>query len=102
NHRGSSGPARPGAGRHRRKPECGPRASHRPPRQPARPAGGTGMSGEALSSPSYEEPGEGLLAHAPAPASVEDWDGPGGTPEGAEALYLELDGWEGPLDLLLD
>jgi len=28
------------------------------------------------------------------------WDGP--APAAADALYLELDGWEGPLDLLLD
>lgn len=32
----------------------------------------------------------------------DDWDGPAGTAERNEALYLELDGWEGPLDLLLD
>jgi segregation and condensation protein A len=31
-----------------------------------------------------------------------NWDGPGGAPDGGGALYLELDGWEGPLDLLLD
>ena len=30
------------------------------------------------------------------------WEGPGAAASGAEALYLELDGWEGPLDLLLD
>lgn len=35
-------------------------------------------------------------------ADEEDWDGPGGAPTRDEALYLELDGWEGPLDLLLD
>jgi len=43
---------------------------------------------------------DGLLID-PVP-ETEDWDGPGGAPAGEEALYLELDGWEGPLDLLLD
>nr|WP_226017281.1 ScpA family protein [Novosphingobium sp. FKTRR1] len=32
----------------------------------------------------------------------ESWDGLATRPGGDEALYLELDGWEGPLDLLLD
>lgn len=32
----------------------------------------------------------------------EDWQGLGGAPSDDAALYLELDGWEGPLDLLLD
>jgi segregation and condensation protein A len=32
----------------------------------------------------------------------EDWKGPGSAPSEDAALYLELDGWEGPLDLLLD
>ncbi len=43
------------------------------------------------------------LIEAPAFAlDAEDWDGPG-TAAGEDAsLYLELDGWEGPLDLLLD
>ena len=36
---------------------------------------------------------------APAP---DDWDGPAAAPTDDAALYLELDGWEGPLDLLLD
>ena len=31
-----------------------------------------------------------------------DWGGPAAAQERKEALYLELDGWEGPLDLLLD
>ncbi len=31
-----------------------------------------------------------------------DWINPGSAPDGDTALYLELDGWEGPLDLLLD
>jgi segregation and condensation protein A len=34
--------------------------------------------------------------------SGEEWDGPGAAPSEDSALYLELDGWEGPLDLLLD
>ena len=32
----------------------------------------------------------------------DEWIGVGAAPERDEALYLELDGWEGPLDLLLD
>jgi segregation and condensation protein A len=32
----------------------------------------------------------------------DEWSGPGAAPTGDAALYLELDGWEGPLDLLLD
>jgi segregation and condensation protein A len=32
----------------------------------------------------------------------DDWQGVGTAAAGDEALYLELDGWEGPLDLLLD
>lgn len=32
----------------------------------------------------------------------DDWQGPGAATSVDEALYLELDGWEGPLDLLLD
>lgn len=38
---------------------------------------------------------------APAQAE-EDWSGPAAAASADEALYLELDGWEGPLDLLLD
>lgn len=35
--------------------------------------------------------------------AVDDgWEALGTRPTGDEALYLELDGWEGPLDLLLD
>lgn len=34
--------------------------------------------------------------------AAEAWDGAGGGMGSSEALYLELDGWEGPLDLLLD
>ena len=36
------------------------------------------------------------------PADTDDWAGPASTPTGDAALYLELDGFEGPLDLLLD
>ena len=32
----------------------------------------------------------------------EDWTGPASAMDDDAALYLELDGWEGPLDLLLD
>jgi segregation and condensation protein A len=32
----------------------------------------------------------------------DNWDGPGSAATDDSALYLELDGWEGPLDLLLD
>jgi segregation and condensation protein A len=44
---------------------------------------------------------EGLLI-ATSTAAEEDWDGPAGAASRDEALYLELDGWAGPLDLLLD
>jgi segregation and condensation protein A len=44
---------------------------------------------------------EGAVFDLP-PEAGEDWDGPGAAPTGDVALYLELDGWEGPLDLLLD
>ncbi len=33
---------------------------------------------------------------------ADDWAGPGAAAGDDAALYLELDGWEGPLDLLLD
>ena len=35
-------------------------------------------------------------------AGNEAWDAPASRPTDDAALYLELDGWEGPLDLLLD
>ena len=35
-------------------------------------------------------------------AGDEAWEGPATRPSADTALYLELDGWEGPLDLLLD
>lgn len=34
--------------------------------------------------------------------AADDWAGPGAAATEDTALYLELDGWEGPLDLLLD
>lgn len=40
-----------------------------------------------------------LLAGGP---DTGDWDGVAGAAGRDDALYLELDGWEGPLDLLLD
>ena len=45
-----------------------------------------------------------LAASLPADlfAGDESWDGPATRPTEDTALYLELDGWEGPLDLLLD
>ena len=39
---------------------------------------------------------------APVQPAEEDWAGPAAAAAADEALYLELDGWEGPLDLLLD
>ena len=36
------------------------------------------------------------------PESESGWGGPAARPTDDAALYLELDGWEGPLDLLLD
>lgn len=36
------------------------------------------------------------------PVSAADWAGPGSAAIDDDALYLEIDGWEGPLDLLLD
>lgn len=35
-------------------------------------------------------------------ASPDGWDGVAANSDDSAALYLELDGWEGPLDLLLD
>jgi len=47
--------------------------------------------------------GDGLLFAASLSAAEDDWDGIAGDKSlGGDALYLELDGWEGPLDLLLD
>ena len=46
---------------------------------------------------------DGLLFSDPAQPGEEDWDGIAAeAPVDENALYLELDGWEGPLDLLLD
>jgi len=39
---------------------------------------------------------------ADTPADSDDWAGPASAPTPDTALYLELDGFEGPLDLLLD
>ena len=49
----------------------------------------------------------GGAGNAPEPTAIgadawEDETGKQGAKKGDEALYLELDGWEGPLDLLLD
>lgn len=38
----------------------------------------------------------------PASESGDEWEGPANRETEDEALYLEIDGWEGPLDLLLD
>ena len=49
---------------------------------------------------------EGALVLDLGEPATDDWDGPAAARPGAladdAALYLELDGWEGPLDLLLD
>lgn len=46
---------------------------------------------------------EGELFLSAAPADADDWDGIAAPAQGDDgALYLALDGWEGPLDLLLD
>lgn len=50
---------------------------------------------------------DGLFFEADTPgqataAQDADWSGPASAPTDDAALYLELDGWEGPLDLLLD
>lgn len=45
--------------------------------------------------------GSGLLFQAPDQAR-EGWEGAAAAETDGSALYLELDGWEGPLDLLLD
>ncbi|WP_114520571.1 ScpA family protein [Altererythrobacter sp. ZODW24] len=45
---------------------------------------------------------EGVLFQAPDQGVREGWEGPASAETDDSALYLELDGWEGPLDLLLD
>lgn len=45
---------------------------------------------------------DGLLFEPASAAGDPEWDGPAAAPGDDAALYLELDGWEGPLDLLLD
>lgn len=46
--------------------------------------------------------GSGLMLQDSAAAPGDEWVSPASAPTGDDALYLELDGWEGPLDLLLD
>jgi len=43
-----------------------------------------------------------VLSDGPPSGGEEEWEGPASAPSDDKALYLELDGWEGPLDLLLD
>jgi segregation and condensation protein A len=45
---------------------------------------------------------DGLLFEPAREAAPDEWDGAAAAPSTDTALYLELDGWEGPLDLLLD
>ena len=46
---------------------------------------------------------DGLLVADPPEEAEDDWDGVAAeATHNPDALYLELDGWEGPLDLLLD
>jgi len=45
---------------------------------------------------------DNVLFASEADPPQDDWDGPGSAPVNDTALYLELDGWEGPLHLLLD
>lgn len=46
--------------------------------------------------------GDPILLETSGPDGTEEWDAPVTAPVDESALYLELDGWEGPLDLLLD
>ena len=46
--------------------------------------------------------GDGLIDSPAVSFAEDDWHGIGGAASDDSALYLELDGWEGPLDLLLD
>jgi len=44
-----------------------------------------------------------LMEMSPVSDTAADWGGPAASSgDGDTALYLELEGWEGPLDLLLD
>ncbi|GAA0284820.1 ScpA family protein [Alteraurantiacibacter aestuarii] len=45
---------------------------------------------------------DGLLFDAAEAGAGTEWEGPAAPTDSDVALYLELDGWEGPLDLLLD
>ena len=66
------------------------RRTTRQARRAARHCGGSGLT-------------EGVLFTDPAQDEAEDWDGIAADASAdKDALYLELDGWEGPLDLLLD
>jgi segregation and condensation protein A len=47
-------------------------------------------------------PEDSSLFEAAETGADEEWNGPGAAAAEDAALYLELDGWEGPLDLLLD
>ena len=56
-----------------------------------------------MSSPVEEtQADQGLMFTDTVPASDSDWIAPATAETDESALYLELDGWEGPLDLLLD
>ena len=45
---------------------------------------------------------DGLIDSPAVTFNEDDWQGVGGAASDDSALYLELDGWEGPMDLLLD
>ncbi len=45
---------------------------------------------------------DSLFSDLPVSGPDDSWDGPGTAPLDDAQLYLALDGWEGPLDLLLD
>lgn len=45
---------------------------------------------------------DGALLFDTQEESGEEWEEVGNAPQDDDALYLELEGWEGPLDLLLD
>ncbi len=45
---------------------------------------------------------EGIVFEEAATEDAVEWEGPASHSDSDAALYLELDGWEGPLDLLLD
>lgn len=43
-----------------------------------------------------------MMHGATEPSAFEDWEGPASAETEDASLYLEIEGWEGPLDLLLD